>query len=114
MLAPARRLALLSSKSAAYHTVGLPVCAPRTHTAGRYFHATPSSSLFKAAWKPMRVKTPWVDALAQSQVQAGQSASNAQEEEPMKPDLTPRKMSDSYFSAVSRNSQYNLIVCFLY
>jgi hypothetical protein len=48
----------------------------------------------------MRVKVPWVDALAQSQQQAGQAT--VQNGEPVKPDLTPRRMSDSYFAAVRR------------
>ena len=47
----------------------------------------------------MRVKTPWIDALTQSreaekagpQVKAGQS---------VKRDISPKKMSDSYYSAV--------------
>jgi acyl-coenzyme A thioesterase 9 len=53
---------------------------------------------------PMRVKTPWVDALAQSREQnagdvaAGQAVSSASS---LEPDLTPRKMSDSYFAVVS-------------
>lgn len=61
----------------------------------------------------MRVKIPWVDALAQSkeESQAGESGTR-QEKEPIVPDLTPRKMSDSYFAAVSQNSQALLISCF--
>jgi acyl-coenzyme A thioesterase 9 len=50
----------------------------------------------------MRVKIPWVDALAQSQEQAQTGASKTQEEKPLELDLTPKRMSDSYFSAVSQ------------
>jgi acyl-coenzyme A thioesterase 9 len=49
----------------------------------------------------MRVKTPWIEALTKSRedAQSGQTP-RAQG----KPDLTPKKMSDSYYSAVSRTS----------
>jgi acyl-coenzyme A thioesterase 9 len=53
----------------------------------------------------MRVKTPWVDALAESQQVNnnkkidGQLVAAADHEIP-KPDLTPKKMSDSYYTAV--------------
>jgi hypothetical protein len=50
----------------------------------------------------MRVKTPWVDALAQSREQQAEPAEN---EAPPKPDLTPKRMSDSYFSGVSRRGK---------
>lgn len=52
----------------------------------------------------MRVKVPWVDALAQSRQQAGQTA--AEDGEPVKPDLTPRRMSDSYFAAVRASALF--------
>lgn len=119
MLAPARRAALSSSKSAAAGsprtvrrlilaeqavttttTTTTPVCAKYAHAARRHFHASPSTSFFKAAWIPMRVKVPWVDALAQSQQEQTTSKGKEDIEETVKPDLTPRKMSDSYFSAV--------------
>lgn len=47
----------------------------------------------------MRVKTPWVDALAQKREDA-RSGQN-QTAQSANPDLTPKKMSDSYYSAVS-------------
>ncbi|OKL58855.1 hypothetical protein UA08_05693 [Talaromyces atroroseus] len=106
MLSPARKIALRSSRSATSRAVRkpttAPVCAKQTEVAKRCFHASPSTSFYKQAWKPMRVKIPWVDALAQSQEQAraGRAASKSQEEEPLQLDLTPKRMSDSYFSAV--------------
>lgn len=81
----------------------------------RCFHASPSRSVFRAAWMPMRhmrVKTPWVDALAQSREQQAASdgaKSDGTEETPAKPDLTPKRMSDSYFSGV-RNFCF-FVVC---
>ncbi|CRG85422.1 hypothetical protein PISL3812_02486 [Talaromyces islandicus] len=69
----------------------------------RCFHATPSRPVFRAAWMPMRhmrVKTPWVDALAQSREQQASKPESAANEAPPKPDLTPKRMSDSYFSGI--------------
>jgi acyl-coenzyme A thioesterase 9 len=71
----------------------------------RCFHATPSRPVFRAAWLPMRhmrVKTPWVDALAQSREQ--QANNTGANEPPPKPDLTPKRMSDSYFSGVRKKN----------
>lgn len=47
----------------------------------------------------MRVKTPWVEALTQSREAANGSQEQAQVVR-SKPDLTPRKMSDTKYSAV--------------
>jgi acyl-coenzyme A thioesterase 9 len=45
----------------------------------------------------MRVKTPWIEALNKSREQP----QPGQEEAPRaKPDLTPKRMADSYYSAV--------------
>ncbi|KAH8697217.1 putative acyl-CoA thioester hydrolase [Talaromyces proteolyticus] len=68
--------------------------------AKRHFHATPTASVFTAAWIPSRVKTPWVDALAQSRDEQARGKSAAGQQLPPKPDLTPKRMSDSYFSAI--------------
>lgn len=46
----------------------------------------------------MRVKTPWIDALTQSR--EAQKAGPQETAQSVKPDLTPKKMSDSYYSAV--------------
>lgn len=48
---------------------------------------------------PMRVKIPWIDALTKSREEA-KTGGKSPEEIP-KPDLTPKRMSDSYYSAVS-------------
>jgi acyl-coenzyme A thioesterase 9 len=46
----------------------------------------------------MRVRTPWIEALGRSKESGNQSA--ASPGDPPKPDLTPKKMSDSYVSIV--------------
>ncbi|KAJ5787235.1 hypothetical protein N7457_002225 [Penicillium paradoxum] len=63
------------------------------------FHSTPSQADSRPTWMPMRVKTPWIDALTQSREaqKAGAQESVAQS---IKPDVTPKKMSDSYYSAI--------------
>lgn len=66
----------------------------------RLFHATPTyatDGVFKALTE-MRVRTPWIEALRRSKEIGNQSA--AAPEDPPKPDLTPKKMSDSYVSVV--------------
>lgn len=53
---------------------------------------------------PMRVKTPWIDALTKSREEAAQAGKESAQAAPsVKPDLTPKKMSDSYYSAVCIN-----------
>lgn len=47
---------------------------------------------------PMRVKTPWVEALTKSRENA--KSGEASSTPLAKPDLTPKKMSDSFYSAV--------------
>lgn len=49
---------------------------------------------------PMRVKTPWIEALTKSREAVRQSKEGVSPATPVKPDLTPKKMSDSYYSAV--------------
>ncbi|RMJ26036.1 acyl-CoA thioester hydrolase [Aspergillus sp. HF37] len=50
----------------------------------------------------MRVKTPWIDALTKQRSDAalGRTEEQQPEAESAKPDLTPKRMSDSYYSAV--------------
>lgn len=48
----------------------------------------------------MRVKTPWIDALTQSREAARASQDGAPPAKPIKPDLTPKRISDSHYSAV--------------
>lgn len=52
----------------------------------------------------MRVKTPWIDALTQSREAARNSKEGIEAAPLVKPDLTPKKMSDSHFSAVLSGS----------
>ena len=47
----------------------------------------------------MRVKTPWIDALTQSR-EAQKADPQQSSRQNIMPDLTPKKMSDSYYSAV--------------
>ncbi|KKK26993.1 acyl-CoA thioester hydrolase [Aspergillus rambellii] len=63
----------------------------------REFHPSKSNAAVRPTWMPMRVKTPWIEALTKSR----EAAKSGQPEAPRpKPDLTPKKMSDSYYSAV--------------
>lgn len=66
----------------------------------RCFHATPirSTDGVSEALTEMRVRTPWIEALRKSRKTGSQSAAVATD--PVKPDLTPKKMSDSYFKFV--------------
>ncbi|KAI9371546.1 HotDog domain-containing protein [Aspergillus egyptiacus] len=66
-------------------------------TSHREFQSSRSTAAFRPTWMPMRVKTPWVEALNKSR-EKGQSD---QTETPRaKPDLAPKKMLDSYYSAI--------------
>lgn len=47
----------------------------------------------------MRVKTPWIEALTKQR--EGAQLGQTKQTQAAKPDLTPKKMSDSYYSAVS-------------
>ncbi|KAL4819117.1 HotDog domain-containing protein [Aspergillus spinulosporus] len=63
----------------------------------RDFQSTPSQGAFRPTWMPMRVKTPWIEALNKSR----EPPQPGQEEAPRaKPDLTPKRMTDSYYSAI--------------
>ncbi|RJE20109.1 acyl-CoA thioester hydrolase [Aspergillus sclerotialis] len=96
MLGLSRRSALASSKSIASRLhAGI---APSSQLIAREFHSTQLNAAFQPTWMPMRVKTPWIDALKQKREEA---KSGQKEPTPTsKPDLTPKKMSDSYYSAV--------------
>lgn len=65
----------------------------------RDFHPSQQNATFQPPWMPMRVKIPWIDALTKSREEA-KTGGKSPEEIP-KPDLTPKRMSDSYYSAVS-------------
>lgn len=100
MFGIAKRIALSTSRCPASSGAGAVARAKMLFL--RDFHASPPVTAFRPAWMPMRVKTPWIDALTQSREQAKQGEGKAAAETTPKPDLTPRKMSDSYFSAVGR------------
>ncbi|KAJ6063990.1 hypothetical protein N7499_012670 [Penicillium canescens] len=63
------------------------------------FHSTSAQAASRPTWMPMRVKTPWIDALTQSR-EAAKAGSQENAAKVIKPDLTPKKMSDSAYSAV--------------
>jgi acyl-coenzyme A thioesterase 9 len=63
------------------------------------FHSTSAQAASRPTWMPMRVKTPWIDALTQSR-EAAKAGSQGNAAKVIKPDLTPKKMSDSAYSAV--------------
>ncbi|KAJ5907838.1 hypothetical protein N7495_000520 [Penicillium taxi] len=90
-----RRTALARSKCLLSTSLPARSLAPST----RNFHSTPANAT-RPTWMPMRVKTPWIDALTASR----EAKKAVQRGEPTEltgpPDLTPKKMSDSYYSAV--------------
>ncbi|KAJ5320339.1 hypothetical protein N7508_000622 [Penicillium antarcticum] len=90
----ARSKCLAPSMSARAMVAAQPVCA-NMHE----FHSTPAQGASRPTWMPMRVKTPWIDALTQSR-EAAKADSQANAAKAIKPDLTPKKMSDSAYSAV--------------
>ncbi|VUC36434.1 unnamed protein product [Clonostachys rosea] len=69
-------------------------------TGAKKFHMTSKRPGTRNAWMPMRVKTPWIEALTQSQETSRKLEYGLQTIQPVKPDLTPKKMSDSYYSAI--------------
>lgn len=62
----------------------------------------------------MRVKTPWIDALTKSREEAGKAGEGAQAAPSVKPDLTPKKMSDSYYSAVCMDVDFERSVLMIW
>jgi len=65
-----------------------------------YFQSGAVNSSYRPTWLPLRVKTPWIAALKKSQ---DGIVSDSKHTTLPKPDLTPRRMSDSYFSGVGPN-----------
>ncbi|CAG7984911.1 unnamed protein product [Penicillium olsonii] len=63
------------------------------------FHSTPNQAASRATWMPMRVKTPWIDALSQRR-EAEKIDPRQKGQQTIKRDLTPKRMSDSFYSAV--------------
>ncbi|RAH77067.1 Thioesterase/thiol ester dehydrase-isomerase [Aspergillus japonicus CBS 114.51] len=66
----------------------------------RDFHNSPTNAAHPPpTWLPMRVKTPWIEALTKSR-EAAQSGQAGAPYTSGKPDLTPKRMSDSYYKAI--------------
>ncbi|KAJ9243749.1 hypothetical protein DTO169E5_2378 [Paecilomyces variotii] len=93
-----RRTALASSRRA--------VSTPCTRASKQFqpllsrdFHPAQANAASRPTWLPMRVKTPWIDALTKAREDAANSQGKAPAEH-SGPDLTPRRMSDSYYCAV--------------
>lgn len=97
-----RRTAIVRSKSLS--AAALParaiVATQSSSSCSRDFHSTPTNAAFRPTWMPMRVKTAWIDALKASRENAKAAKDGSPAPPRVKPDLTPKKMSDSYYSAV--------------
>ncbi|KAJ5811099.1 hypothetical protein N7447_010615 [Penicillium robsamsonii] len=93
-----RRSALARSKSLPVLPTRAAVAAQPSFINTQDFHSTPSQAGSRPTWMPMRVKTPWIDALTQSREKAAGPEENAGQS--IKPDVSPKKMSDSYYSAI--------------
>jgi acyl-coenzyme A thioesterase 9 len=76
------------------------VAVAQPSNTNRDFHSTPTNAAFRPTWMPMRVKTPWIDALTQSRKAARDVKEGVEAPPLVKPDLTPKKMSDGRYSAV--------------
>ncbi|KAF7712653.1 Acyl-coenzyme A thioesterase 9, mitochondrial [Penicillium ucsense] len=72
--------------------------SPNVNT--RDFRTAAAHAAPRETWMPMRVKTPWIEALSQRRDSARASEDGTQPAPSVKPDLTPKKMSDSYYSAI--------------
>ncbi|CAG9993207.1 unnamed protein product [Clonostachys byssicola] len=91
------RRALLRGPNPVSYAAVIPRCSCAS---ARGFHMTSKRAGTRNAWMPMRVKTPWIEALTQSQETSRKLEYGLQTIQPVKPDLTPKKMSDSYYSAI--------------
>ncbi|KAJ5231599.1 uncharacterized protein N7469_006187 [Penicillium citrinum] len=93
----ARTKALTSSATPARATLAT-AQSPSLSTS-RKFHATACNGEEKRRVWAGRVKTPWIDALNESR-EVAKGAKKGVKPPAVKPDVTPKKMSDSYYSAV--------------
>ncbi|CAG8891092.1 unnamed protein product [Penicillium egyptiacum] len=99
MFSLSRRSALVRSKSLAALPARATVAAQPSYIYTQDFHSTPLQAASRPTWMPMRVKTPWIDALTQiRETQKAGPQENAGQS--VKPDVSPKKMSDSYYSAI--------------
>ncbi|CAG8930908.1 unnamed protein product [Penicillium salamii] len=98
---------MFASRRSARLRLSLPSVLPaRTAIAGQRscinvqdFHTTPKQAGSRATWMPMRVKTPWIDALSMRR-EAEKIDPQTSGQQTIKRDLTPKKMSDSFYSAI--------------
>lgn len=98
---------MFASRRSARLRLSLPSVLPaRTAIAGQRscinvqdFHSSPKQAGSRATWMPMRVKTPWIDALSMRR-EAEKIDPQSSGQQTIKRDLTPKKMSDSFYSAV--------------
>ena len=76
----------------------------------RHLHQTCARSTFRPVWTERRVKVPWVEALAKKREEEarlrkmgerGGEKLTRERDSTVKVDLTPKKMSDTYFRTVS-------------
>lgn len=97
MQALARRRGALARPDCRASKALLPGATQASFTATRDIHATPARAGSRQEWKTMRVKTPWIEALTKSREAPAPSGDGATQN---KPDIKPKRMSDSYYSAV--------------
>lgn len=94
----ARTKALSSSAIPARATLAIAAQSPSL-SSSRAFHATACNEEEKRRVWAGRVKTAWIDALNESR-EVAKGAKEGVKPPAVKPDVTPKKMSDSYYSAV--------------
>ncbi|KXG52532.1 uncharacterized protein PGRI_088160 [Penicillium griseofulvum] len=99
MFGLSRRTALARSKCLTALPARAAVAAQPSCINTQDFHSTPSQAGSRPTWMPMRVKTPWIDALTQSR-EAEKAGPEEKAGQSVKPDVSPKKMSDSYYSAI--------------
>lgn len=99
MFGLSRRSALARSKSLAALPARAAVAAQPSCINTQDFHSTSSQAVSRPTWMPMRVKTPWIDALTQTR-EAETAGPQEKAGQKVTPDVSPKKMSDSYYSAV--------------
>ncbi|KAJ5556482.1 hypothetical protein N7494_000397 [Penicillium frequentans] len=96
-----KRSAIAQSKCLTARTLpARAVAVAQPSNANRDFHSTPTNAAFRPTWMPMRVKTPWIDALTASRDAARNAKAGVEAPPIVKPDLTPKKMSDGRYSAI--------------
>ncbi|KAJ5725777.1 uncharacterized protein N7483_007134, partial [Penicillium malachiteum] len=93
-----RRSTIVRSKCLT--SAAIPARAAPAVLDAREFHSTSTNAASRPTWMPMRVKTPWIDALTQSREATRNSRAGVEAAPLPKPDVTPKRMSDSRYSAI--------------